>query len=423
MRIPGSTAPWLLVALAVTLHTGAARSAEPLRYVLNSADENFNSGHFELTAADVGHDAGTWSVFKHVLHGGKQEGVEIVEIESGPLYIKIALTRGMSILEVRSGELRLGWDSPVKEVVHPQFVNLHSRGGLGWLDGFNEWMVRCGLEFAGHPGLDTFVDNTGAEAEMELTLHGKIGNIPASEVELLIDADPPHRITLRGIVHERMFYGPKLELAAELSVVPGERSFRISDVVTNHGASPQEFQLIYHANFGAPLLEEGARVVAPVRRIAPMNAHAAGGIDDYDVYAAPTLGFIEQVYLIHPYANRHGRTMVLLTNGAGDAGASLSWPVAELPYLTIWKNTAAEADGYVTGIEPATGFPFHRRVERAAGRLPVLAPGESRSFTIDVGLHVREPEVSAKIHEVELIQHGQPTEVDREPPSIDVETE
>ena len=52
-------------------------------------------------------------------------------------------------------------DSPVKEVVHPSHIDLESRGGLGWLEGFNEWMVRCGLEFAGHPGTDQFINNTG----------------------------------------------------------------------------------------------------------------------------------------------------------------------------------------------------------------------------------------------------------------------
>jgi hypothetical protein len=35
--------------------------------------------------------------------------------------------------------------------------------------------VRCGLEWAGHPGKDKFINNTGDEAEMDLTLHGRLG--------------------------------------------------------------------------------------------------------------------------------------------------------------------------------------------------------------------------------------------------------
>ena len=55
---------------------------------------------------------------------------------------------------------------------------------------------------------------------MELTLHGKIANIPASEVEVVIDPEPPHRLRVRGRVEERMFYGPKLVLQTEISTIP-----------------------------------------------------------------------------------------------------------------------------------------------------------------------------------------------------------
>src|SRR5688572_31858092 len=49
---------------------------------------------------------------------------------------------------------------------------------------FRSWMARCGLEWAGHPGEDRFINNLGEQAEMNLTLHGKVANIPASEVEV-----------------------------------------------------------------------------------------------------------------------------------------------------------------------------------------------------------------------------------------------
>ena len=93
----------------------------------------------------------------------------MVEVDNGRLQFRVIPTRGMSVLDVTLGDVRLGWNSPVKEVVHPSYINLHDRGGLGWLDGFNEWMVRCGLSFAGHPGEDKFINNVGDEATMPLT--------------------------------------------------------------------------------------------------------------------------------------------------------------------------------------------------------------------------------------------------------------
>jgi hypothetical protein len=255
--------------------------------------------------------------------------------------------------------------------------------------------------------------------EMDLTVHGKIGNIPASSVEVLIDSEPPYRLRVRGIVHERMFYGPKLELVTEISTEPGSDTFRIEDRVTNRGAASQEFQLIYHCNYGAPLLQDGAQVVAAVKHLAPMNDVAAKGLADYAAYAGPTPGFIEQVYLIDPYADGEGKTAILLQNQAGDRGASIAWSTNELPYLTIWKNTAANEDGYVTGLEPATGFPYNRRVERQAGRLPTLAAGESRSFTLDFGVHVGADSVSETADRIRAIQGTRETEVQSEPTVID----
>jgi hypothetical protein len=360
-----------------------------------------------------------WSVRSQILHGGKQEGVQLITIDSGTMQIDVIPTRGMSIFEVRYGDMRLGWDSPVEEIVHPSLIDLESRGGLGWLEGFNEWMVRCGLEFAGHPGADEFVTNTGDIATMDLTLHGKIGNIPASAVEVLVDPQPPHRIRVRGTVYEKFFFGPKLKLVSEISVVPGEATFRIDDRVTNEGALDQEFQIIYHTNFGTPLLGEGAILHVAAKQIAPMNDHAIQGIDDYATYEGPTAGFIEQVYLIEPYADGEGMSGAVLQSAAGDRAASMRWSTEQLPYLTIWKNTAATADGYVTGIEPATGYPFNRSVERADGRLPTLTPGQTRRFTLDIGLHTGESEVAAAVDTVQSIQRNRSTEVQRSPPPVE----
>lgn len=383
--------------------------AEGKRHVLTSANGKVQTETWDLSGKG-------WSVTKRTLHGGKQEGVELITIDNGVMQIVVIPTRGMSIYEVRNKDMRLGWNSPVEGLVHPSYVDLESRGGLGWLEGFNEWMVRCGLEFAGHPGTDKFVNNTGDTATMDLTLHGKIGNIPASEVEVIVDEEAPHRIRVRGVVYEKFFYGPKLKLVAEVSVVPGEDTFRIDDTVTNLGTFDQEFQIIYHTNFGAPILGKGAKLHAALKKIAPMNEHAGKSIDSYATYEGPTRGFIEQVYLIEPLADKNGRTGAVLQNANGNQAASMHWSTKQLPYLTVWKNTAAIEDGYVTGIEPATGYPYNRKVEREAGRVPKLAPGKTRHFTLDFGLHNGEQAVKAAIKKVKSIQGTHKIDVQPNPP-------
>ncbi|MFZ0429262.1 MAG: aldose 1-epimerase family protein [Acidobacteriota bacterium] len=359
-----------------------------------------------------------WNIRKTTLHGGKQEGVDRIVLDNGVLQIQVIPTRGMGILDVRKGDWRLGWDSPIRDVVHPAFVNLHSRGGLGWLEGFNEWMVRCGLEWAGQPGRDRFVNNMGDEAEMDLTLHGKIANIPASEVEIEVQRTPPYSLRVRGRVDERMFHGPKLELWSEIAVDPGATEFTLHDRLTNRGGGEQEFQLIYHTNFGPPLLGVGSRFTGAVGRVFPLNARAAEDLDRFAEYEGPTAGFIEQVYCLTPLADERGRTAMVLHNRGADRGLLLRYAVEELPCLTLWKNSVRLEDGYVTGLEPGTGFPYPRRIERSFGRVPRLAAGETRDFTLRYRVLEGAADVAAALRAVETIQAGRTLEVVPTPPEL-----
>ena len=402
----------LLLILLTLMVTDVA--AEERRFVLSSASANINEVAFDLSDVASAEKTGGWKINKRMLHGGKQEGVSLITIDNGTLAVTVVPTRGMSILHVKdskTGERVFGWDSPVQEVVHPSLMDLESRGGLGWLEGFNEWMVRCGLEFAGHPGKDKFINNTGDEAEMDLTLHGKIGNIPASEVELILEDEVPHRVTLRGIVSERQFYGPKLKLVTELSMLPNSHSIKLHDTITNEGDSEQEYQVIYHTNFGKPILEKDAKVVVAAKDIWPMNGTAAQAIDRFDSYEEPQVDFVEQVYLVTPHSDTDGVSTAVLHNAAADHGALVSWSTGSLPYLTIWKNTAARNDGYVTGIEPGSGFPFNRRIERHYGRVPKLTPGETESFDLTFTLLPTRQEVEKAVSDIEKLSSQNPMTV------------
>ena len=408
-----------LTILIFALSSCSDETTSPVEHT-SQLDQNLETSQLEISTNHPEKTfASSWSVTRKILQGGKQEGVELITIDNGLLKISIIPDRGMGIFDVQSGDIRLGWDSPVKEIVHPSYINLESRGGLGWLEGFNEWMVRCGLEFAGHPGTDEFIDNTGSPATLNLTLHGKIQNIPASSYEVLIDPEPPHRIRVRGIIYEKFFYGPKLKLVTEISTIPGSETFQISDLLTNEGAFAQEFQLIYHGNYGSSILEEGATIFAPARSVTPMNDHAAKSIDSWTTYQGPTPGFIEEVYLLEPQSDGESNTLALLTNADRTLATSVRWNLSELPYLTIWKNTAAQEDGYVTGIEPATGFPFNRKVERKYGRVPMIQPGETRSFTLNFGIHQDEDSIQSLRTEIEDLQKNTALTINREPPDTE----
>ncbi|MHC4327674.1 MAG: DUF4432 family protein, partial [Planctomycetota bacterium] len=247
------------------------------------------------------------------------------------------------------------------------------------------------------------------------TLHGKIGNIPASQVEVTVEREAPYRITVCGRVDEALLHGPKLEIWTQISTTPGADTFRISDKVTNRSAVEQEFSILYHGNYGPPLMEKGAKFFGPARQVTPINEHSASDVSNYDVYRAPKAGFPEQVYCLQLWADENDRTKVMLRNAAGDKAVSMAYSVKELPFFTLWKNPVAVEDGYVTGLEPGTGFPRNRSIERKFGRVPKLAPHQSRSFTIDFGLHAGKDQVNTAADDIARIWAGRKTKFDKTP--------
>jgi peroxiredoxin len=72
----------------------------------------------------------------------------------------------------------------------------------------------------------------------------------------------------------------------------------------------------------------------------------------------------------------------------------------------------------VTGLEPGTGFPRTRAIERQFGRVPKLGPHQSRSFTIDFALHTGKDQVHAAGDGIARLWAGRLTQVDTSPPDL-----
>ncbi len=356
-----------------------------------------------------------WRIEKRRLYGGLSDGVDVITVDNGQLSFIIVPTRGMSIWKGEYQGTFLGWRSPVKNLVHPRHINLEARGGLGWLDGFNEMIVRCGLRNFGAPGVDVITDNMGRKKEVMLTLHGKIANIPADIVRVRIGLRPPFKLEIEGVVHERSMFGSNLRLTSSITTTLGGNSLTISDTVENLRGVPDEMQLLYHCNYGYPILEDGARLVAPIKKVAPRDMIAAEAIERFDRYGPPQSGFVEQVYFMDLMADEKGDTMVVLTNRCEDKAVSLRYSVKNLPCFTLWKNTSSLEDGYVTGLEPGTSFPNVKPFERKRGRVIVLKPGEKYRAEITMSVHLGKDDVQMALAQVERIRKGAVPKVFKEP--------
>lgn len=378
------------------------------KWILTDVAEGIWLESLSITSDNTGiQGAGNWSIVKRTLHGGFTEGVDVVEVNNGALSYTIVPTRGMGIWKGRYEGCELGWRSPVAGPVNPMFVNPVECGGLGWVQGFDECIVRCGLSSNGAPGEDIVPDNNGNPSEIMLPLHGRIANTPANRVEIeVIESRGVTELVVSGIVDEGMLFFPSLRLETRISTVVGSNAVTLHDEVVNMNTVSRELELLYHCNYGEPFLEKGSKLVAPSRIVAPRDAQAAKGIKDFATYLAPTPGYVEQVYWHQLSGDRKGNTVAMLCNKKGDKGVALRFNLKQLPCFIQWKNTAGAGDGYVTGLEPSTNLPNPKVFERKMGRVIQLAPGKRHSVDLTMEVHTTKQAVARVKNEITTLQGG-----------------
>ena len=257
---------------------------------------------------------GRWGVSKRRLRGGRRDGVDLIQVSNGPLEFSIVPTRGMNLWNGSHLGLRLGWDSPVADgPVNPAFVNLSGLGGLGWLDGFDELLSRCGLAWSGAPFEVKALKPDGSESHTTFGLHGKIANIPASYVAVHIGDSPPHEIVVEGHVEESHLFGPRIRMITRISTTPGADHLVVRDEFVNLGDQPTDMQVLYHWNFGPPLA--GGRIA--VRRAVP---------DDHPA-RPPRRGGTEPPRRLRPARARERPSRSTSTSCTpARAGAARRWP-------------------------------------------------------------------------------------------------
>jgi len=310
------------------------------------------------------------------IRGGPGDGLLVVELTAGPTRVIVLPDRGLGIWKMWSGAIELGWQSPVHGPVHPNRVPLAEPSGLGWLDGFDELVARCGLVSNGAPDIDP----TG---RLLHPLHGRIANLPAHAVEVVLD-ESGGTVELAGAVDETRFHFHSLRLATRMVVHAERPLLAVTDEVTNLSDRPATMQMLYHVNFGPPLLGPGAGLLAAFDEVAPRDAAAVPDVATWQHFEGPRPGRPEEAHFVRIRADDAGTAEAVLLAPGGRDAARVAWWGESLPCFTLWKNQTGSADGYVTGLEPGTNYPNPRSFEESQGRVVSLAPRAAVQFDLAI---------------------------------------
>jgi hypothetical protein len=171
----------------------------------------------------------------------------------------------------------------------------------------------------------------------------------------------------------------------------------------------------YHINVGHPVLDEGARFVAPIKDVV-WAAHAGEAYRrqkvGYRTLPGPQMNFHEQVWQHELGADNEGRQSVAVMNDRIGIGFEVTTGKAQFPCLYEWQNL--QAGQYALGIEPSTNHVLGNLAARKRNELIWLEHSDERKYESVFRVLAGKDEIAAAEEAINAVTR-QPSEEFPEP--------
>lgn len=316
-----------------------------------------------------------------IADNGPSRGCRIAWINTGTgLRYKVAIDRCMDIVDAFYNQHSLAWIS-YGGLTAPR-PDAHS--GIEWLSSFaGGLLTTCGLSHVGGPESDDR-EHRG--------LHGRISNMSA-EIESVIQPDPAAGrmdMSITGVAKETKTLGPHLELRRTIASTLGSPVIRIQDQVTNCGNMPAPHMVLYHCNFGWPLIDEGTEIIYQGQCL------SRGSDNDNQIFNTKRnfkkctnvleihKGTGEACGFIDARTDKKGMCHVGVVNHKLPLALTIRYSKKQLPCLTNWQHFGYGE--YVCALEPGTNPPIGQNKAREIKKLVVLQPGQTRTYQFELSV-------------------------------------
>lgn len=289
-------------------------------------------------------------------------------VNGGGIEVELHPDRALDIGQVTIDGIPVSWMSPTG-ITAPEFFEPE---GNRWLRTFGGGLLAtCGLDTFGPPSED---------AGQSLGQHGRIGAQPARITRAEATTEG---VVVEGVIRQASVFGENLVLHRRISSAAGSDTILVEDTVTNEGFEECPHMVLYHANLGWPLLDDGTTIDIPSRSAKARDTDAEAGAATRAEVGPPVAGFREQVYL-HDF-DESADVRLRVTNPRIGVEFSMTFSRDTLPFLYQWKMVGQ--GHYVLGVEPANSANvFGRAKAREAGELPFLGAGASVHYRLEFRL-------------------------------------
>ncbi len=321
----------------------------------------------------IGNDYQIGGTRHYRLESGASDGCRCIDVRTGSGFeYTVVCDRGLDISLASYKGINLSYLTENMES-HPAFYDSRD---AEWIRTFSAGLLTtCGPNNISSPCED------GGE---KLGQHGRWSAFSAKQVCDLTDFRSGN-IEIRGTMRESYPFGCKLKINRKITSQFGKSSVIIEDCIENEGGNPVPLNLLYHINFGYPLINEQAEIYVSSQNCEGYDDYSQERINEWKKFKAPNAENAEINYL-HTFGLQEKQAVAMAYNKdiADGLAVYIKFNPEQLPYLTEWK--LENIKDYVLALEPANVPCEARNVLRKRDMLPYLEPGEKIDFKVEIGV-------------------------------------
>ena len=297
---------------------------------------------------------------------GRGEQIHIAEFyNAAGLRFTVVPDRCMDLFDLSYKGVNLSFQSK-NGLTSPQaFTPANGEFAEQWPGGM---LVTCGL------------GNVGGHSSEggEFPTHGRISHVPAKNfgTRTYWEGDD-YILRAHGEVHQTKMYSRHISIQRTIETELSSKVIKLHDVLTNFEAEDEPYMLLYHFNFGYPLLQADSCV-----ETSKSDRTAGNPIStDYHHMMAPVDGRGEEMY----YRTNFGdRGVGVLYNERLELGAYIAFDTKNLPNMLQWKNM--KSHDYVLAIEPCNTWGMNRKTAMEKDQIAVLPAYSSVENHLELGV-------------------------------------
>ena len=289
------------------------------------------------------------SLRRYTLTQGREKGLDVIDCDNGKLRFLLNASKACDIMQLYHKGQNTSFLSKNAFTARETDFLTRFEGGM---------LYTCGLDSVG--GREGF------------PLHGSLHNIPAEVITARCDEDG---IFVEVIIRDSALFGKNLVLKRKVFSAIGADSVTVEDTLCNDGFKAEEYCLLYHINVGYPMLDDGAKLVANVKKTDGRTAWATQNAATMYEMSDCVPNQEETCYYLELPDNE-----ITLVNKKVGKTFTVSYTGKTLPHFLEWKSMAS--GDYALGLEPAT--------TRLDNQFAYQTIGVGEQITFRVTLQVKE---------------------------------